>query len=116
MVQLRHVPCHNPWRSRGGIKFSISRSDGVCWLRVGLAVFSSAESYLGVSAFSEDRDTATGPRFVHLPCKREIYERYRSTPMANASGPATEGLMPADFRHAPSGVHYKVFEQRSQVW
>jgi predicted CXXCH cytochrome family protein len=36
--------------------------------------------------------------------------------MANASGPATEGLMPADFRHAPSGVHYKVFEQGSQVW
>ena len=36
--------------------------------------------------------------------------------MANASGPATVGLMPADFRHAPSGVHYKVFEQGSQVW
>jgi predicted CXXCH cytochrome family protein len=36
--------------------------------------------------------------------------------MANASGPAVEGLIPADFSHAPSGVHYKVFEQSGQVW
>jgi predicted CXXCH cytochrome family protein len=36
--------------------------------------------------------------------------------MANASGPAIEGLIPADFRHAASGVHYKIFEQAGQAW
>ncbi|MGB6687330.1 MAG: cytochrome c3 family protein, partial [Terracidiphilus sp.] len=50
------------------------------------------------------------------PCHKKIYERYRKTPMANASGPAIDGLMPADFEHAASGVHYKVFAQDGQVW
>ena len=36
--------------------------------------------------------------------------------MANASGPAADGLTPADFRHAASGIHYKVFEQAGRVW
>jgi predicted CXXCH cytochrome family protein len=36
--------------------------------------------------------------------------------MANASGPAVEGLIPADFRHAASGVHYKISEQAGQAW
>lgn len=36
--------------------------------------------------------------------------------MANASGPAAEGLIPADFRHAASGVHYRVFEQDGKAW
>jgi hypothetical protein len=33
-----------------------------------------------------------------------IYERCRKTPMANAIGPAANGLTPADFRHAASGT------------
>jgi len=41
--------------------------------------------------------------------------------MANASGPAPDGLIPADFRHAASGIHYRVFaqpgpDQTTQVW
>jgi predicted CXXCH cytochrome family protein len=36
--------------------------------------------------------------------------------MANASGPAAEGFIPADYRHEASGIHYKVFEQSGQVW
>lgn len=50
------------------------------------------------------------------PCHREIYQRYGKTPMANASGPAIDGFIPADFRHAASGVHYKVFADGGQVW
>jgi predicted CXXCH cytochrome family protein len=49
-------------------------------------------------------------------CHQEIYERYQMTPMANASGPALEGLIPADFRHAGSGVHYRVFKQDGKAW
>lgn len=49
-------------------------------------------------------------------CHREIYERYKKTPMANASGIAADGLIPADFQHAASGVHYRVFAQNGQAW
>ncbi len=50
------------------------------------------------------------------PCHREIYERYRTTPMANASGPAIDGFIPGDFVHANSAVHYRVAEESGQVW
>jgi predicted CXXCH cytochrome family protein len=36
--------------------------------------------------------------------------------MANASGPAIKGLIPGDFRHAESGVHYQVFAQDGKAW
>jgi len=49
-------------------------------------------------------------------CHREIYERYRTTPMANASGLAIDGFIPGDFVHADSGVHYRVAEDSGQVW
>jgi predicted CXXCH cytochrome family protein len=56
------------------------------------------------------------PDAVCASCHRDIYERYRTTPMAHASGRASEGFIPADFRHAASGVHYVVAEQNSRVW
>jgi tetratricopeptide (TPR) repeat protein len=49
-------------------------------------------------------------------CHQEIYERYRVTPMANASGLALKGLIPVDFRHAESGVHYRVYEAEGRAW
>jgi tetratricopeptide (TPR) repeat protein len=36
--------------------------------------------------------------------------------MANASGPAAEGFIPADFTYAASGVHYRVYLDHGQVW
>ena len=36
--------------------------------------------------------------------------------MANASGLADDGLIPADFRHQASGIHYKVFQDSGKVW
>lgn len=36
--------------------------------------------------------------------------------MANASGPAAQGFLPADFVHGASGVHYRVFEDDGKVW
>lgn len=36
--------------------------------------------------------------------------------MANASGPAVEGFLPADFVHAASGVHYRVIEEAKNVF
>jgi predicted CXXCH cytochrome family protein len=41
-------------------------------------------------------------------CHAEIYRKYLTTPMANASGLATENLRTATFLHPPSGVEYKI--------
>ncbi|WP_348263599.1 tetratricopeptide repeat protein [Telmatobacter sp. DSM 110680] len=49
-------------------------------------------------------------------CHREIYQRYRTTPMANASGPAVDGFIPGEFVHAASGVHFRVAAEAGQVW
>jgi predicted CXXCH cytochrome family protein len=64
----------------------------------------------GQSAVSSD------PNAGCVPCHRNIYERYRATPMANASGPATQGFIAADFLHQASGVHYRIDEDRGRVW
>lgn len=36
--------------------------------------------------------------------------------MAHASGPASENLKPADFVHAKSGVHYRIYTEGDRVW
>ncbi len=36
--------------------------------------------------------------------------------MAHASGPAIEDLKPAEFVHAKSGVHYKIYAEDKKVW
>lgn len=49
-------------------------------------------------------------------CHRAIYDSWKKTPMAQASGPAAEGFIPADFTHAASGVHYRMTLEHGQVW
>ena len=36
--------------------------------------------------------------------------------MAEASGLAIDGIIPADFVHPPSGVHYRVYTEAGKVW
>ena len=36
--------------------------------------------------------------------------------MARASGPAADGLIPGDFTHRDSGVHYRLFLQDGRAW
>ena len=47
-------------------------------------------------------------------CHKEIFQRYLSTPMANASGNAAENLIPVTFLHSPSGVEYLVSNANGQ--
>jgi len=49
-------------------------------------------------------------------CHAEIYNSYQKTVMARASGRAEEGLMTGEFRHKPSGVDYRVYQQDGRVW
>jgi Flp pilus assembly protein TadD len=36
--------------------------------------------------------------------------------MANASGAAMQALIPGEFTHSPSGVHYRIYEQSDKAW
>jgi predicted CXXCH cytochrome family protein len=36
--------------------------------------------------------------------------------MANASGSAIQALIPGEFTHAPSGVHYRIYEESGKAW
>jgi len=49
-------------------------------------------------------------------CHASIYESYSHTAMANASGPASQGVIAGDFEHPPSGVDYRVSAENGQVW
>jgi Flp pilus assembly protein TadD len=49
-------------------------------------------------------------------CHAEIYRSYSLTAMARASGPAIEQILPGEFQHAPSGVHYRVYIENDAAW
>ena len=60
--------------------------------------------------------TARDPNEVCAPCHQAIYERYRKTPMANASGLAEDGFQPGGFTHAASGISYKITQKDGRVY
>jgi hypothetical protein len=49
-------------------------------------------------------------------CHASIYESYKRTAMANASGPATENLIVGELHHQPSGVNYRIYSEDGKVW
>ena len=53
---------------------------------------------------------------VCAACHAEIYASYSSTVMADASGPALEGLVTGEFTHQPSGVHFRIFQKDQRAW
>jgi tetratricopeptide (TPR) repeat protein len=70
------------------------------------------------STGSADRDAATTPPGNEAcgKCHRAIFQTYSATPMAHASGPATQDFLPGGFHHAASGVHYRVFLEKGDAW
>jgi hypothetical protein len=63
---------------------------------------------LGIQAQDPDKACAH--------CHQEIYRSYQATPMARASGLAADGLLPGEFTHAASGVHYRLFLRDGRAW
>ena len=49
-------------------------------------------------------------------CHSAIFESYRRTSMARASGPAIEALTSAEFTHKVSGVHYRIYADSRRAW
>lgn len=64
--------------------------------------FASRDGYVGSKACAH--------------CHAAIYESYQRTSMAHASGPALDSLIPADFTHKESGVHYRIYSEGGHAW
>jgi hypothetical protein len=70
----------------------------------------------GPSVLVRSRLLAENPDAACAGCHREIYDSYQRTPMAQASGAAIDGLLPGEFTHAASGVHYRLFVRDGHAW
>jgi len=53
---------------------------------------------------------------VCATCHAEIYKKYLQTTMAKASGAANRAIIPGEFLHTPSKVHYKIYEENGKAW
>ena len=71
---------------------------------------------LGVTSGISTTLAATGPDQACAHCHQKIFDSYQKTPMARASGPAVDGLLPGEFTHAASGVHYRLFLRDGRAW
>ena len=56
------------------------------------------------------------PDSVCRKCHEQIYDSYKRTPMARASGEATEGFLSGEFLHQASGIEYRLFLRDQEVW
>lgn len=83
----------------------------ICWIAASAAADARSQSS-GRPSSAKPRD----PDAVCAHCHQKICDSWKRTPMAQASGPAAEGFIPADFTHAASGVHYRVYLDQGQVW
>jgi tetratricopeptide (TPR) repeat protein len=111
--------------SRAGWTWSLSRIK--CWLAVcWILVLLGAAGWLvdgrmpavsaGIHAPHTQGAAWADPNAACAGCHREIYERYRKTPMANGSGPAATGFVPAEFTHEISGISYRITEESGRVY
>jgi hypothetical protein len=59
---------------------------------------------------------AADPDYACARCHQKIFDSYKKTPMAQASGLAVDGLLPGEFTHAASGVRYRLFLRDGHAW
>ena len=87
----------------------------VC-LSTAALVLSVAISSQSPKVRPQDGKTSTPGSEACASCHAEIYNSYKKTVMARASGPAGEGLVTGEFDDKISGVKYRVFKQDDRVW
>ena len=49
-------------------------------------------------------------------CHQDIFRKYLDTPMANASGLASDRIFTGEFHHTPSGIDYRVSNKDGSLW
>jgi tetratricopeptide (TPR) repeat protein len=83
-----------------------------------LLVLLSSASLCGAQAKAaqEAQALATRGSEVCASCHADIYRSYMKTAMAQASGPASDGLIAGDFQHAKTGIHYRIYSRDARVW
>ena len=91
--------------------------------RIRLCLFFLLALSCAGSGFSRQTEApapkVTSVRELDAPCAKchdQIYQRYLTTPMANASGLATDGMTPGNYSDAASGITYRVFEKDGAAW
>src|SRR3954468_14784555 len=67
-----------------------------------------------IGAHQRAPDPSTVGNDACRPCHRAIYDSYSQTAMARTSGPAFPPLE-GSFRHAPSGVSYRVYRDGAKA-
>lgn len=103
------------WRRVRRVLAVVSGGAGVVlllWLTIGRPSRVLADAAAG----RDGEAVLSDPNAECARCHRAIYERYRKTPMANASGPAAAGFLPGEFTHAASGVTYRLEETDGRVY
>lgn len=53
---------------------------------------------------------------VCAECHQEIARSYAQTPMATSSGAVRDDVIEGEFRHAPSGVSYRIVRENGEAW
>jgi predicted CXXCH cytochrome family protein len=81
------------------------------FLAVVLATAFSVRSFAATPA-----ENKQNPDTSCAKCHQQIYDSYERTPMARASGAAADGLIPGDFTHTASGIHYRLFMKDGRAW
>jgi predicted CXXCH cytochrome family protein len=81
-----------------------------------LLAFSQGGIAYALEVRAGEQPPATGSDEACASCHAGIYRSYRKTPMAHASGPAAENFIPADFTHAKSDIHYRIYKEDGRVW
>jgi Flp pilus assembly protein TadD len=101
-----------------------------CLVMSGVAQNSAKAPYSSTQINPSAATSASAGAILHTPsgpddyggneacakCHSSIYDSYEKTPMAHASGQAMENLIPGDFTHGRSGVHYRVFGDNGRAW
>jgi Tfp pilus assembly protein PilF len=84
------------------------------------AMFLSGSPGFGSQSSGLDSNTSNTNGYVGneacARCHSSIYTSYARTAMAHASGLAKENVIPADFLHAKSGIHYRIYSESDHVW
>jgi hypothetical protein len=68
------------------------------------------------AADSGQKRTLNDPDRACEGCHKDIYDRYKQTPMARGSGVAVDWLIEGGFTHTASGIRYRLAVHDGQAW
>jgi Tetratricopeptide repeat/Cytochrome c554 and c-prime len=90
------------------------------WIRIA-AIFAlcstaGAMDSLSTSTQSQKATPVREADAICSKCHQDIFRKYLGTPMANASGLASDRIFTGGFRHAPSGIDYRVSNKDGSLW